>query len=643
MSRRWLPVSIVLLPLGLFGCGDQPDVAVGVQVEVTSVQNPPEAQAGADDDRLERKSAAFDPALVDPRPFGFWSINQSEAILGLHVPATDPRVMELQSLYPGHQAAANSVVSGVWLPSVNQIDGQAKQFDDGLLAAVDLALLQRSGLPVVGHLPLLQRMLDRAEAGSAAVPFLSAAMTLGGVSNEFSDSTETREWIRKFESDETVSQPIGVYTWSQDLRRCWACLRFLQQPLDLSVPRHRETVESICGLLSADDGLRVDYSRSLLLQQQLCSGQARLSIEQVIGADLSSEAALADLQRRESVHTTGVSFFPPSRSRESELCSRLFPNGVPGDANLMQMLISSIRSSPMESGSARLPGWLDHQVTALQYLLLPETAHEFNKLLLSGTYRRRMQEAFTALLTKRRETHVRQLDVARLDSAPSGKEQRFRPRLRLEPCLSWYLQTARGYRLLHQTLREGLGADVLGELHRLTPTGPVSESLAVELGVQERLYYGLYLLSCEDIGLRPQIPAGEVPDAADCQQLAAAWLVSLCGEQRSTEDARFAVPIFIDRVTGSMRLWAVVGVRLATLQARFETAPSIRPVNSSDTWQKVPPSQLEPADWTIAVDDFLEVEVPTLVPPTREQFRRLCDQYRTKAEIRKALQNGNWQ
>jgi hypothetical protein len=52
---------------------------------------------------------------------------------------------------------------------------------------------------------------------------------------------------------------------------------------------------------------------------------------------------------------------------------------------------------------------------------------------------------------------------------------------------------------------------------------------------------------------------------------------------------------------------------------------------------------LEPADWTIAVDDFLEVEVPTLVPPTREQFRRLCDQYRTKAEIRKALQNGNWQ
>jgi len=222
MSRRWLPVSIVLLPLGLFGCGDQPDVAVGVQVEVTSVQNPPEAQAGADDDRLERKSAAFDPALVDPRPFGFWSINQSEAILGLHVPATDPRVMELQSLYPNHQAAANSVVSGVWLPSVNQIDGQAKQFDDGLLAAVDLALLQRSGLPVVGHLPLLQRMLDRAEAGSAAVPFLSAAMTLGGVSNEFSDSTETREWIRKFESDETVSQPIGVYTWSQDLRRCWA-------------------------------------------------------------------------------------------------------------------------------------------------------------------------------------------------------------------------------------------------------------------------------------------------------------------------------------------------------------------------------------------------------------------------------------
>ena len=255
-----------------------------------------------------------------------------------------------------------------------------------------------------------------------------------------------------------------------------------------------------------------------------------------------------------------------------------------------------------------------------------------------------MQEAFTALLTKRRETHVRQLDVAHVDSSvPLESEQRFRPRLRLEPCVSWYLRTARGYQVLLRVLLDELGAEELDKVHRLTPNGAVSESLAVELGVQERLFYGLYLLSCEDIGFRPQLLDGEVADVAECQRLASGWLESLYAGKETTEDTRVAVPIFIDRNTGSMRLWAVLGVRLAPLQARFETPPSIRLMNSSEDWQQVPGDQLESANWTIAVDEYLEVEVPALVPPTREQFRRLCDQYRTKAEIRKALQGGTWQ
>lgn len=35
-----------------------------------------------------------------------------------------------------------------------------------------------------------------------------------------------------------------------------------------------------------------------------------------------------------------------------------------------------------------------------------------------------------------------------------------------------------------------------------------------------------------------------------------------------------------------MRQWAVLGVRLAPLQARFETVPDLRLVNSSDNWQQ---------------------------------------------------------
>ena len=644
MRRFSMVLSLSALLMAGSGCAEQRNVESEVETEVTSAEKPAEALSGPDDDRLELKSVMFDPEVVDGRPYGFWSMNQSGAIVGLDVPAADPRVLEQQSLYPSYQSALNSVVSGVWLPSVNLIGGRAKQFDDGLIAALDLALLGHSEGAAAGHLLLLQRLLARAEAGSAAVPFLSAALTLGGVRNEFSDSEATREWIRSFESDLAVATPIGVYTWSDDLKRCWRCLRFLQQPLDPGIPQQRATLQSLCGLLSADGQLRADYMRGLRLQQQLCSAQAQLSLDQVIGVDLTSAETLAALQKQQAAYVPGVSFFPASRSRESELFSRLFPDGVPADANLMELLMSSIRSNPRGTGPDRPWGWFDHQVQALQYLLLPETAGEHNKLLLTRTYRRRMQEAFTALLTKRRETHVRQLDVAHVDSSvPLESEQRFRPRLRLEPCVSWYLRTARGYQVLLRVLLDELGAEELDKVHRLTPNGAVSESLAVELGVQERLFYGLYLLSCEDIGFRPQLLDGEVADMAECQRLASGWLESLYAGKETTEDTRVAVPIFIDRNTGSMRLWAVLGVRLAPLQARFETPPSIRLMNSSEDWQQVPGDQLESANWTIAVDEFLEVEVPALVPPTREQFRRLCDQFRTKAEIRKALQGGTWQ
>jgi len=47
---------------------------------------------------------------------------------------------------------------------VNLIGGRAKQFDDGLIAALYLALLGHSEGAAVGHVLLLQRLLARAEA-----------------------------------------------------------------------------------------------------------------------------------------------------------------------------------------------------------------------------------------------------------------------------------------------------------------------------------------------------------------------------------------------------------------------------------------------------------------------------------------------
>jgi hypothetical protein len=46
---------------------------------------------------------------------------------------------------------------------------------------------------------------------------------------------------------------------------------------------------------------------------------------------------------------------------------------------------------------------------------------------------------------------------------------------------------------------------------------------------------------------------------------------------------------------------------------------------------------MEPAQYLIAVDEFAEVELPSLRLPTREELRKLCDQRQTKEEIVAAL------
>jgi len=79
------------------------------------------------DDRLEDKLAPpFDPQRVDRRPYGRWQINQSAAVLRLHVAPNDPRdEADLLRLYPSY-AAAIAATRGHHaediVPSVNLIE-----------------------------------------------------------------------------------------------------------------------------------------------------------------------------------------------------------------------------------------------------------------------------------------------------------------------------------------------------------------------------------------------------------------------------------------------------------------------------------------------------------------------------------------
>src|SRR5207302_3224022 len=127
--------------------------------------------------------------------------------------------------------------------------------------------------------------------------------------------------------------------------------------------------------------------------------------------------SLGELARKKGVHHATVAVFPPSRSRETILFEKLFPAGLPPNADLMRELIRSIRSGTVNLQPTPDSGWYDYQVYALETLLLPEKGEEHDKLLLTKAYKKRMLEAFKALITKHRETHVRQLGIAAKSAA----------------------------------------------------------------------------------------------------------------------------------------------------------------------------------------------------------------------------------
>jgi hypothetical protein len=305
-------------------------------------------------------------------------------------------------------------------------------------------------------------------------------------------------------------------------------------------------------------------------------------------------------------------------------------------------------------------------VYALETLLLPEKAEEANKLLLTHAYKKRMVEAFESLMTKRRETHIRSIFFmelgAEMISRPARPPDAVMPRLRVEPCPSYFLRTARAYSFLANFLEAAVGKEALQGLQGLRENmheivigscgfhsriieragENFEQNLYDELQFQRELFYGLYLVSAEDIGIKPELLPDEPLEIRQCYQTAKGWLGNavtlpqrlLIGIQHNDKDlemdTRVVVPIHVDLSRKEMRVWATLGVRLAKLDASYALPPSIKPIDGGK-WTVA--GNLDTANYLIPVDEFAEVAIPSTRPLTRDEFRAVCDRKKTKDAI----------
>jgi hypothetical protein len=606
--------------------------------EHTDYDPPPQDELKLEDDKLDAKKPALDETLVDSRPLGDWELNASAAVTRLDCPILRPdQDAELLALRPSYAKAveAAKLAGATLLPSANLLDGAAKQFDDGLYAAVDLACYEGrlgTGPPAP---KFIRAVFDKLPKNSPARPFLAAALELAGETVELTaaEADERESLLREFQGNPTRSKPISFYTWTPQLGRVWRFYRFLQREFgdqELAVPG------DVAAVLKNNPDLLAQYRAINGFYGRLTNPVICLPADVLIDA----KEGLDELARKHHARRAFVAVFPPGTSRETELFDRMFPEGVPPSANLMGELIRRIRSGEVKLEPLKDDGWYQYQVYALETLLLPSKGQEEGKLLLTAAYKKRLVEAFKALITKRRETHARQLGMAcGLSDERVLGDGEIRPRLRIEPCATYYLRTARAYAFVENFLAAAAGRERLAGLHGLKEGGQRGPNLADELAAVRLRFYGFYLIACEDIGMRPQLLPDEPVDRPAAMKAAMAWLDNLENDPDLACDTRVSIPIFVnlDPLPRKTRLWATLGVRLARLEASYARPPKVRPGKAGGPWKDVDSYQLGNSQYVIAVDEFAEIELDGYRAMTRAEFRAACDRHKTKDAIVSAL------
>jgi hypothetical protein len=517
--------------------------------------------------------------------------------------------------------------------SASVLAQKAKQFDDGLYAAIELAAQKGAG-SFSGKQAML-RAVAVALAGASANDFgnvratIVAGAQLGGLpplgSAEVRAEVETA--IAEFLGNPLRCKPVGFYSWGRDLSAIFQQDRMLQGEL-----LGAEGIAALARVLHhGRPDLRRAYEQSLELAERLTNPLSKGDLRPLL-RQLNEDTLRAP---RHKVH-----FFPPSRSREADLVTTLYGDApIPAAFSLVDEMIGRIRAGRLTLKPTERSGWYDYQTWALEPLVIPEKMPEAKHLQLDESYRKHLLELFRSLIALTRETHVKQLEHAEVGAAMPKRETVIwiDPGLSVEPVASFYLRRALSYRFLRDVLQTSFGSEAIASMRRLIADGPVKVDLATELDQVLAIFAGAYVQVDRQIGMSERLPA-ELGDPAEVDRMFASWSESLSSDPDLGEDSRMMVPILFDLGRNRIKVWAVLGWTSKPLVIDFveEPAATIMDDQGQPVTKDAPRLQFHSRRENLAYPVFAEIYVDHLM--NRDEFRRLCDKQKTASAILRALQ-----
>lgn len=520
------------------------------------------------------------------------------------------------------------------LVSASMLAQKAKQFDDGLYAAVDLAAQQGAG-DFEGKAAFLARLARRLTAPGAEPSGNAQAVVLGGaglgkvpVDLPPNFRLPVRTLVDEFLGNELRSKPIAFYTWTDELAAIFQQDRMLQTELE-----GKAGIEAVVKALAADTQSAATYEAYLALVSKLTNPLAYDDLREQLAA---LEAGRLDAPDDE------VYFFPPSKSHETELVKMLYDNRpIPEGFSLVDEMIRRIRSGALDLKPTASSGWYDYQTWSLEPLVIPEQMPEAKHLELDASYRKQLLELFKGILALTRETHIKQLENPTPGEAAPFTPPRpiihVYPELTAEPLATFYLRRAWSYAVVRRVLEGTFGPQALATMHRLTAAGPVRQDLAAELRDMESLFYGAHLTVCRQIGSPASTshqasmgsPQGAAPDEARFQT----WTKDLAADPDVARDARMMVPVFYDLLRKKTKVWAFLGWAERPVQISFARRPEATVFDRAGkvATDSGPELKFHSLRRSLAYPVTAEVYVTKIL--NRDEFRRHCDRHKTRSAI----------
>jgi hypothetical protein len=518
------------------------------------------------------------------------------------------------------------------LVSASVLAQKAKQFDDGLYAAVDLAA-QQGADSFAGKAALLKKVAGALASlqgiqGSSSASVIFGACQVGRVGIEVPKGLE--KWVGstvdQFLKDPLRSKPIGFYTWNEELAAIFRQDRMLQTEL-----RDKMGIEALIKILQADREAADIYQNYLSLAAGLTNPLAYPDLR----------AQISSLQQDKSnAPSSGIYFFPPSRSHETELIKQLYGSKpIPDGFSLIEEMIKGIQTGALNLSPSPESGWYDYQSWSLEPLVIPEKMPETRHLDFAPSYRRQLLELFKGILALTRETHIKQLEIPRAGAAAPGHHLRpvirISPELDAEPLPTMYLRRAQSYHFIRSVIEKAFGVDALGKMQGLRATGPVNENLGEELRKMEALFYGAHCATCRQIGM----PISDsVPQQADkvAEEAVAewkSWIGTLQQDADLSLDARMMVPTFYDIERKKTKVWAFLGWSDKPLMIDFTKRPEVTIFDQSGKQIAADNVDLQflPRSHRLAYPVTAEVYVSEILD--RDTFRQLCDRHKTQSAI----------